>query len=119
MTDLDKRHDTRAASAFLTERGYKTAPSALNKMRCVGGGPEFELFGRRPLYKETALLEWAQARTTPPLRSTSDSAGSTAAQHLVGSNARPVEHSGAAAATLKPRQLGGPRTARKPDRHVP
>ena len=40
-------------------------------------------------------------------------AGSTAAQHLVGSNARPVQHSGAAAATLKPRQLGGRRTARK------
>jgi hypothetical protein len=36
------------------------------------------------------------------------------AQHLVGLNARPAEHSGAAAATLKPRQLGGPRTARKP-----
>jgi hypothetical protein len=37
------------------------------------------------------------------------------AQHLVGSNARLVEHSGAAAATLKPRQLGAPRTPRKPD----
>jgi len=116
---FEPRLDTRQASDFLTERGYKTAPATLNKKRCVGGGPEFELFGRRPLYKETALLEWAQARTTPPLRSTSDPAGSTAAQHLVGSNARPVEHSGAAAATLKPRQRGGPRTARKPDRHAP
>jgi hypothetical protein len=58
VTGLDKRLDTRAASAFLTERGFKTAPATLNKMRCVGGGPEFELFGRRPLYTETALLVW-------------------------------------------------------------
>jgi hypothetical protein len=101
---FEPRLDTRQASDFLTERGYKTAPATLNKKRCVGGGPEFELFGRRPLYKEAALLEWAQARTTPPLRSTSDPAGSTDAQ---------------AAATLKPRQLGGPRTARKLDRHAP
>jgi hypothetical protein len=68
------RLDTRQASALLTELGYKTAPATLNKMRCVGGGPEFELFGRRPLYTQKALLEWVEARTTPPLRSTSDSA---------------------------------------------
>jgi hypothetical protein len=75
---FEPRLDTRQASDFLTERGYKTAPATLNKKRCVGGGPEFELFGRRPLYKERALLEWAQARTTPPLRSTSDPVGSAA-----------------------------------------
>jgi hypothetical protein len=74
LTEPEKRFDTRGASAFLAERGYKTAPATLNKMRCVGGGPEFELFGRRPLYTEKALLEWVQARTTPPLRSTSDPA---------------------------------------------
>ena len=55
---FETRLDTRQASDFLTERGYKTAPATLNKKRCVGGGPEFELFGRRPLYKEAALLEW-------------------------------------------------------------
>src|SRR5262245_9474830 len=74
LTEPEKRFDTRGASAFLAERGYKIAPATLNKMRCVGGGPEFELFGRRPLYTEKSLLEWVQARTTPPLRSTSDPA---------------------------------------------
>ena len=69
---FDTSLDTREAAAFLTERGYKIAPATLNKKRCVGGGPEFELFGRRPLYTEKALLEWVQARTTPLLRSTSD-----------------------------------------------
>jgi hypothetical protein len=83
---FETRLDTRQASDFLTARGYKTAPATLNKKRCVGGGPEFELFGRRPLYKETALLEWAQARTTPPLRSTSDPAKSTAGDHSLLSN---------------------------------
>src|SRR5215475_3466101 len=115
---FEPRLDTRQASDFLTERGYKTAPATLNKKRCVGGGPEFELFGRRPLYTETALLEWVQARTPPPLRSTSDPAGSTTAQQLVGPNVRPVEHSGAAA-TLKPPQAAGPRPARRPGAHAP
>jgi hypothetical protein len=78
LMKLDTRLDTLQASAFLTELGYKTAPATLNKKRCVGGGPEFELFGRRPLYTEKALLEWVQARTTPPLRSTSHLAQITA-----------------------------------------
>jgi hypothetical protein len=69
---FERRIDTRQASDFLIERGYKIAPATLNKKRCVGGGPEFELFGRRPLYTERALLEWVQSRTTDSLRSTSD-----------------------------------------------
>src|SRR5262249_3374913 len=77
LMKFDTRLDTRQASAFLAERGYKTASATLNKKRCVGGGPEFELFGRRPLYTEKALLEWVQARTTPHLRSTSDPARTT------------------------------------------
>ena len=72
MTTIEPRRDTRQAAAFLTDNGYKTAPATLNKLRCVGGGPEFELFGRRPIYSETSLLEWARARTTSARRSTSD-----------------------------------------------
>jgi hypothetical protein len=72
VSELDKRLDTRQASAFLTASGYTTAPATLNKLRCIGGGPAFEKFGRRPLYSETSLLEWVQSRTTHPLRSTSD-----------------------------------------------
>ena len=72
MTTIEPRRDTRQAAAFLTDNGYKTAPATLNKLRCVGGGPEFELFGRRPIYSEKSLLEWARARTTSARRSTSD-----------------------------------------------
>jgi hypothetical protein len=74
MIEPERRCDTRQAAAFLTEIGFRTAPTTLNKLRCIGGGPEFELFGRRPLYREQSLLEWVRARTTPPRRSTSDTA---------------------------------------------
>jgi hypothetical protein len=72
ITVFDLRRDTRQAAAFLTDRGFRIAPATLNKLRCVGGGPAFEKFGRRPLYSETSLLAWVQARTTGPLRSSSD-----------------------------------------------
>jgi hypothetical protein len=73
MSHIEPRRDTRQAAAFLTELGYRTAPATLNKLRCVGGGPEFELFGRRTLYCETALLHWVATRTAGPRRSSSDS----------------------------------------------
>jgi hypothetical protein len=63
--------DRRAASQFLTELGYKTAPATLARLACVGGGPVFRRFGRKPLYDESDLLAWARSRLSPPLCSTS------------------------------------------------
>jgi hypothetical protein len=40
---------------------------ACGKWACVGGGPKFRRFGRRPLYAPTDLLAWAL-----PVRSTSE-----------------------------------------------
>jgi hypothetical protein len=68
----EKRLGRKEAAQFLTERGYKTAPATLAKLACIGGGPVFQSFGRKPLYREGDLLDWAQARTTGPRRSTSD-----------------------------------------------
>jgi hypothetical protein len=68
----DRRLDRKQAATFLTECGYRTAPATLAKLASIGGGPSFESFGRRPLYREADLLAWAQARTTGPRRSTSD-----------------------------------------------
>jgi hypothetical protein len=68
----DRRLDRKQAATFLTERGYRTAPATLAKLACIGGGPTFLSFGRRPLYREADLLVWAQSRTTGPRRSTSD-----------------------------------------------
>ena len=73
MSEFDCRLlDRKQAAAFLTERGYRTAPATLAKLACLGGGPIFESFGRRPLYREADLLAWAKAKTTGPRRSTSD-----------------------------------------------
>jgi hypothetical protein len=64
--------DRKEAAQFLTSHGYRTAPATLAKLACIGGGPTFESFGRRPLYREVDLLAWAEAKTTGPRRSTSD-----------------------------------------------
>jgi hypothetical protein len=69
---LDRLLPRREAAQFLTERGYKTSPATLAKLACIGGGPPFRSFGRRPLYHPSDLVAWAQARCTGPRRSTSD-----------------------------------------------
>ena len=74
MSDLDFERllNRKEASAFLSERGYKVAVATLNKLACVGGGPPFRKFGRRPLYRPTDLIAWVAARTTTLVRSTSE-----------------------------------------------
>lgn len=71
-TGLDRLLPRRDAAQFLSEHGYKTAPATLAKLACLGGGPPFRSFGRRPLYHPSDLIAWAQARCTGPRRSTSD-----------------------------------------------
>ena len=73
MQPDNERRLTRAeAAAFLSERGFRVAYATLNKYATVGGGPVFEYFGRRPLYKPTALLAWVAEKTSAPRRSTSE-----------------------------------------------
>jgi hypothetical protein len=72
IIDHERRLDRKQASQFLTDLGYRTAQATLAKLACVGGGPVFESFGRKPLYREADLLAWAEAKTTGPRRSTSD-----------------------------------------------
>ena len=63
----DQRYLNRIeAAAFLTKRGYKTAPATLAKRAVTGGGPPFRSWGRKPLYDPEALLSWAQERCTGP-----------------------------------------------------
>ena len=72
IIDHERRFDRKQAAQFLTERGYRTAHATLAKLACVGGGPTFHSFGRKPLYREADLIAWAEAKTTGPRRSTSD-----------------------------------------------
>jgi len=67
-----RRLSRKEAAEYLTNLGYRVAPTTLAKLASVGGGPLFTSFGRRPLYTPTDLLNWAQARSSGPRRSTSD-----------------------------------------------
>jgi hypothetical protein len=67
-----RRFTRHEAAAYLTENGYPIAATTLAKLVSVGGGPIFDSFGRRPLYRPDDLLEWARERSTGPRRSTSD-----------------------------------------------
>jgi hypothetical protein len=70
--EFEPRLDRRQAAEFLSDQGYRTAPATLAKLASIGGGPIFESFGRKPLYRQADLLAWAVARTSGPRRSTSD-----------------------------------------------
>jgi hypothetical protein len=70
--EFECKLDRQQAADFLTARGYRTARATLAKLACIGGGPVFESFGRKPLYREADLMAWALAKTTGPRRSTSD-----------------------------------------------
>jgi hypothetical protein len=72
VQDCERLLGREDAAQFLTERGFKTARATLAKLASIGGGPPFNSFGRRPLYRQADLLGWAQGRTTGPRRSTSD-----------------------------------------------
>jgi len=72
LNEVERRLDRKQAAQFLTDRGYRTAPATLAKLACIGGGPLFRSWGRKPLYLASDLLAWAEARTSGPRRSTSD-----------------------------------------------
>jgi hypothetical protein len=52
----------------LTEAGFPVRSATLATKACRGGGPEFKLFGTRPLYRWGDALAWAQAKLTAPRR---------------------------------------------------
>ena len=72
VQDSERLLGRKDAAQYLTERGFKTAVATLAKLACVGGGPRFRSFGRKPLYLPADLLAWAEERTSGPRRSTSD-----------------------------------------------
>jgi hypothetical protein len=64
---------TRAqTAAALTAAGYPTATATLSTKATRGGGPPFQKFGQRPLYRWRTALQWAKDRLSKPVRSTSE-----------------------------------------------
>jgi hypothetical protein len=50
------------AAAYLTEQGFPTTASTLQKYATVGGGPQFMIFGNKALYSPVVLDAWALAK---------------------------------------------------------
>jgi hypothetical protein len=59
----DKPLPPTQASETLSGLGFPVAPATLAQKRVHGGGPTFLKFGRRVLYRPSALRQWVDAKT--------------------------------------------------------
>jgi hypothetical protein len=59
-------------SEALKESGFPIEPSTLATKATRGGGPLFQKFGARVLYRWGDALAWAQSRLSAPRRNTSE-----------------------------------------------
>ncbi|MGJ0394544.1 MAG: helix-turn-helix transcriptional regulator [Methylocystis sp.] len=59
------------AAQYLTERGLKVSAGTLAKYATVGGGPDYQHFGNRPVYTPASLDAWIASRLSEPCCNTS------------------------------------------------
>jgi hypothetical protein len=71
-SDPTARLDRKTLALTLTTAGFPISHATLATLASRGGGPAFQLWGRKPLYPWRAALEWAESRLTAPVRSTSE-----------------------------------------------
>lgn len=62
------------AAAHLNSLGFPITKNTLQKMATLGGGPEYQLFGNKALYRPSKLIAWAEAKLSVPRTSTSEMA---------------------------------------------
>ena len=60
------------AAAALTAAGFPVKAKTLATKATRGGGPPYQSFGARVLYRWGDALAWAEARLSPPISSTSE-----------------------------------------------
>ena len=70
--DPDAMMTRDALAVALSAAGYPISAATLATKATRGGGPEYRLFGRRPLYRWTDALDWAQGRLSKPVTSSSE-----------------------------------------------
>ncbi len=63
------------AAVYLQERYGAYTADTLAKLACVGGGPPFRKLGAFPIYTPDDLDQWALARMSKQVRSTSELRG--------------------------------------------
>ena len=62
----------RELSAALTEAGLPVSEATLATKAVRGGGPPYQLFGRKPLYRWGTGLGWARSRLSRVVTNTSE-----------------------------------------------
>jgi hypothetical protein len=70
--DLEARYDRATTAQKLTEAGFPVAKKTLETLASRGGGPLFQKFGSKPLYRWGDALDWARSRLSKPVRTTSE-----------------------------------------------
>jgi hypothetical protein len=61
------------AAKYVEEmHGQPCSPKTLAKLAVVGGGPAYRKAGKFPLYEPDDLDEWAMAKLSPKVRSSSE-----------------------------------------------
>ncbi len=70
--DLDAMLSRKAAAEALTAAGYPTSEATLATKATRGGGPLYQLFGRKPLYRWRDALAWAEGRLSKPVRTAAE-----------------------------------------------
>ncbi len=71
-SDPNARLDRKTLALTMTAAGFPISQATLATLASRGGGPAFQLWGRKPLYRWGSALEWAESRLTAPVRSTSE-----------------------------------------------
>jgi hypothetical protein len=59
---------------YLTQRGLKITRGQLTKLACIGGGPEYQIWGNRAVSTPEQLDAWVEKKLGAPRRSTSEAA---------------------------------------------
>jgi hypothetical protein len=70
--NLDAKLTRKQAAEALTAAGFPISDKTLATMATRGGGPLYQLFGRKPLYTWRDALEWARGRLSKPVHTTSE-----------------------------------------------
>ena len=77
----DVRLTRRKTADALTEAGFPVKETTLATKATRGGGPPYQTFGARALYRWGDALLWAHQRLSAPRRSTSESDVLTVTRH--------------------------------------
>jgi hypothetical protein len=72
--DPDTLLGRKETAAALTAAGFKVSAETLTTKASRGGGPPYQLFGQRALYRWADSLEWARGRLSAPHRSAAEHA---------------------------------------------